>query len=157
MTTSQNGWTASADKASIGVKNYLVDGVGVHFAVATAAAPLLLAFAKYFNNQIEGITGGAWDDWGYAYRPVRGAKSGLSNHASGTAIDINSEDHPLSSKGTFTPEQATKIRAECKRLGLAWGGDFKRCDEMHFEVAISAQAAHKLIEKLNLPMPKVKG
>ena len=157
MTTSQNGWPASADRAEIDVKNYLVDGIGVHFAVAKGAAPLLMAFAKFFNNQIELISGGTYDDWGYAYRPVRGAKTGLSNHASGSAIDINAVQHPLTHENTFTPEQEALIRKECKRLGLAWGGDFKRRDEMHFEVAITATAAHALIEKLQLPLPKVKG
>lgn len=157
MNTSQNGWPASADRAEIDVKNYLVDGIGVHFAVAKGAAPLLMAFAKFFNNQIELISGATYDDWGYAYRPVRGETKGLSNHSSASAIDINSTQHPMGSKNTFTPDEAAKIRKECKRLGLAWGQDFKRVDGMHFEVALKPADAAKLIEKLNLPMPRVKG
>lgn len=135
----------------------MVEGTQVHFSVATAAAPLLLAFAKYFNDNIEPIAGGTYDDWGYAYRNVRGATKDLSNHASGTAIDINSTQHPLGARDTFTPQQEILIRAECKRLGMRWGGDFTRSDEMHFEIAIGCITANHLIKMLKLSMPKLKG
>lgn len=60
----------------------------------------------------------------------------LSNHASGTAIDLNAPDHPLGEPGTFTDEQVARIRALLDELApvVAWGGDFDRPDEMHFEV-----------------------
>jgi len=157
MTISQNGWTASSDRASIGVKNYLVDGCHAYFAVATAAAPLLIAFAEYFNAHIEPLDGHVWDEWGYNYKAIPNSTI-LSNHASGTAIDLNATKHNWGTANTFTIEQSKLIRAECSRLGLRWGGDYKtKIDEMHVEVNITAQAAHALIGKLALPMPKLKG
>lgn len=156
MAKSDNGWQVSADKDSIEVKNYIVEGTTIHFAVARGAAPLLLAFAKWYNEHIEPIAGKTYDDWGYAYRAVRGQTTGFSNHASGSAIDINSQKYPLSKK-VMKPEKVKLIRQECDRLGLKWGGDFSRIDEMHYEVALNPAAAAQLIDELNLPMPKIKG
>ena len=76
------------------------------------------------------------DDWGYAYRPIRGQSTGWSNHASGTAEDLNSTKHPLGKVGTFV--QAALIRLLLRRFRglLDWGGDWhNRKDEMHFELA----------------------
>ena len=158
MTTSQNGWPASSDRSAIGVKNYMVEGTQIYLAVATAAAPLLLAFAKWFNEHIEPLAGKVWDEWGYAYRPVRGQTVMLSNHSSGSAIDLNSATHPRLKPNTFKPDKVALIRAECKRLGLRWGGDYSVAivDEMHFEVNMSMYEAHVLIAQLQLQMPKEK-
>ena len=152
---SDNGWQVSQDKSAIEVSNYMVDGTTIHFAVAKDAAPLLIAFAKWYNDTIESIAGKTYDDWGHAYRPVKGQKNGFSNHASGSAIDINSVKYPLGKK-VMKPAQAKLIRAECDRLGLKWGGDFSRIDEMHYEVALNPAAARNLIEQLQLPTPKRK-
>lgn len=153
---SDNGWQVSQDKDSIEVKNYMVEGTTIHFAVARDAAPLLLAFAKWYNEHIEPIAGKTYDDWGYAYRVVRGQTTGFSNHASGSAIDINSVKYPLGKK-VMKPAQAKLIREECDRLGLKWGGDFSRIDEMHYEVALNPKKAKELIDKLDLPTPTIKG
>jgi hypothetical protein len=60
----------------------------------------------------------------------------VSNHGSGTAIDINWDDHPLSAVHTFTSDQEAAIRKKAGELGLRWGGDYRsRKDEMHFEIA----------------------
>lgn len=60
----------------------------------------------------------------------------MSNHASGTAIDLNATIHPLGSTGTFSDEQIARLRDLLDELApvLAWGGDFERPDEMHFEI-----------------------
>src|SRR5690606_27057234 len=79
---------------------------------------------------------GALDDWGYAERPIRGS-SVISNHASGTAIDLNATKHPLGASGTFTSTQVTRIREilAVTRNHVRWGGDYTgRKDEMHFEI-----------------------
>lgn len=150
---SGNGWPASEDQAEIKIKSYRVAGVirPISLRVAEACGPLLLNFAKEFHKNVEPIDRGNLDDWGYNFRPVRGTTDRLSNHASGTAIDLNSTRHPLGKSGTFTPEQVGQIRELCKKYGLKWGGDFKdRKDEMHFEVNVSPEEAKKLIAKLNL-------
>jgi hypothetical protein len=114
-----------------------------------AVAPLLVGLAAEFHELIEPIDEGSLDDWGYCYREIRGSSTNLSNHSSGTAIDLNSTKHPLGKVGTFPNEKVPMIRALAKKYGCIWGGDFRsRKDEMHFEIALTPAKAAALIEKL---------
>lgn len=118
---------------------------------AESVGPLLAAFASEFHTLIEPLDTGALDDWGYCFRMVRGTTDKLSNHSSGTAIDLNASKHPLGKVGTFPAEKVPMIRALAKKYGLKWGGDYKsRADEMHFEIEVSATKAKDLITKLGL-------
>jgi hypothetical protein len=147
---SYNGWPASKEVESIRIKSYQIKGSSVKLRCAYFAAPLLVAFAKQFNELIEPIDANA-DDWGYCYREVRQVPGKLSNHSSGTAIDLNATKHPLGKAGTYPAEKVPMIQALTKKYGLAWGGDYmNRKDEMHFEVAVDPVKAAKLIEKLGL-------
>jgi hypothetical protein len=74
----------------------------------------------------------------------------LSNHASGTAIDLNATKHPLGKIGTFDAAKVPMIRALAKKYGLTWGGDWTRKDEMHFEIALSPEKVRALITKLGI-------
>ena len=113
--------------------------------------PLLAAFAAEFHELIEPIDEGTFDDWGYAFRMVRGTTDKLSCHSSGTAIDLNATKHPLGKAGTFPAEKVPMIRALAKKYGLKWGGDFKsRPDDMHFEVEVKPGKAQALIKSLGL-------
>ena len=76
--------------------------------------------------------------WGHNYREISGSTT-LSNHASGTAIDVNAPDHPLGASGTFTSAQVSAIRTILTRCNgvVRWGGDYSgRKDEMHFEINV---------------------
>lgn len=149
MTSSANGWPASKDRAAIGIKSFTVPGTQLKLACAEAVAPLLVGFAAEFHTLIEPIDGGSLDDWGYCFRDVRGNVGKLSNHSSGTAIDLNAMKHPLGKVGTFPNEKVPMIRALAKKYGLIWGGDYKnRKDEMHFEVALPPAKVAALIAKL---------
>jgi len=155
---SYNGWPASKDVESIRIKSYAIKGSKVKLRCAYFAAPLLVAFAEDFNELIEPIDGGALDDWGYCYRMVRGSTTRLSNHSSGTAIDLNATKHPLGKAGTFPAETVPLLKALAKKYGLFWGGDYlNRRDEMHFEIALDPVKAAKLIEKLGLEYDQPKG
>jgi hypothetical protein len=148
---SYNGWTASKDQAEIGIKSYAIPGTKLKIRCAEAVAPLIVGFCTEFNELIEPIDGGQLDDWGYAFRMVRGSTDNLSNHASGTAIDINSRVHVLGKRGTFPAEKVPMLRALAKKYGLFWGGDYKnRPDEMHFEINVSPKKVLKLIKALGL-------
>jgi hypothetical protein len=82
---------------------------------------------------------------------VRGTTDKLSNHSSGTALDLNASKHPLGKAGTFPLEKVPMIQALAKKYGLTWGGDYRgRKDEMHFEIHLNAEQASKLITKLGL-------
>lgn len=146
---SANGWPASKDKAAIGIKSYPIQGTSIKLQCAETVAPLLIGFATEFNRLIESIDGVSLDDWGYCYRDIRGVTGKLSNHSSGTAIDLNATKHPLAKVGTFPNEKVPMIRALAKKYGLIWGGDYRnRKDEMHFEIALPPAKVVALIAKL---------
>lgn len=148
---SYNGYPASKDRAAIGIKSYPIKGTSIRITCAEVVAPLLVGFCQEFHELIEPIDGEALDDWGYAFRMVRGSKDKLSNHSSGTAVDLNATKHPLGKVGTFPAEKVPMLRALAKKYGLAWGGDYRnRVDEMHFEVNLNAAKAAALIKKLGL-------
>ena len=151
METSYNGYPASKDPAAINIKSYPVKGTDRKLRCAESVGPLLAAFAAEFHELIEPIDNGGLDDWGYAFRMVRGTTDKLSNHSSGTAIDLNATRHALGKVGTFPAEKVPMIRALAKKYGLKWGGDYvNRKDEMHFEVEVSAAKAKALIVSLGL-------
>ena len=146
---SSNGWPASKDQAEIGIKSYPVPGTAIKLRCAEAVAPLLIGLAAEFHELIEPLDVGSLDDWGYAYREVRGVPGKLSNHSSGTAIDLNATQHPLGKVGTFPAEKVPMIRALAKKWGCIWGGDYRnRKDEMHFEIGINAAKVEALIKKI---------
>ena len=149
MMKSQNGWTASKIRAEIGIESFSVPGTKIKLSCAKAVAPLLVGFAAEFHELIEPIDEGGLDDWGYCYREVRGSTTSLSNHSSGTAIDLNATKHPLGKAGTFPLAKVPMIQALAKKYGLKWGGDFRRPDEMHFEIALSEAKVAALIGSLN--------
>lgn len=115
-----------------------------HLYLRDGAAGFLLAhLACWFHDEVERLDTGVWDEWGYAYRPVRGQSSGFSNHASGTAMDLNATRHPLGvpTLRTFTPSQQRAIHDRLAMYGgrIDWGGDWRRPDGMHFELAPGTQ------------------
>jgi hypothetical protein len=151
MLKSYNGYPASKDPDEIRITSYPVKGTSRKLKCAESVGPLLAAFAAEFHTLIEPIDQGTFDDWGYAFRMVRGSTDRLSCHSSGTAIDLNATKHPLGKVGTFPAEKVPMIRALAKKYGLKWGGDYKgRADEMHFEVEVNTAKAKALIATLGL-------
>ena len=148
---SDNGWVASADRNAIKVKSFTVPGTKRKMALNADCAPILIAFCAEFHEKVERIDDGQLDDWGYAYRAVRGKTTGLSNHASGTAIDLNAPRHPLGKSNTFTDAQEVIIRKLSKKYGIRWGGDYKtRKDEMHWEIVETPAQVKARIQKMGL-------
>jgi len=149
--TSSNGWTASANQDEIGIKVFTVIGGAkpVKLRCASAVAPLLIAACKEWNERVEKLEPG--EVQGYAFRDVRGGAGTLSNHASGTAVDIFPARHPQGSKtGNLTPEQQAAILDICKKYGLRSGGTYKNVkpDWMHIEINITPEQAAKLVASL---------
>lgn len=151
MASSQNGWPASSDPKSIGIESYIVPGTKLKLRVCNKVAPVLINFASEFNQLVEKLEGKQLDDWGYAFRQVRGSTDMLSNHASGTAIDLNANRHPLAQKDTFKPKQIDAILELIDKYNIGWGGLWKRrVDEMHFEIIEGPKAVKATIERLGL-------
>lgn len=133
MPTSQNGWKANERGLCTW---YHIPGTNVELLLRKGPAGEALAeFARAFHKHVEPIRDPGC--WSYASRTIRGSSSTLSNHASGTAIDLNAPRHPLGKRGTFTPAQRAQLRQLLNAAGgaIRWGGDYTgRADEMHFEV-----------------------
>ena len=149
--TSPNGWPASEDRKALGIESFVVPGTKIKLACAKAVAPLLVNFAKDFHEWVEPIDEGQLDDWGYAFRMTRGSDKVLSNHSSGTAIDLNAIKHPLGKSNTFNQAQRNTITLLITKYGLAWGGNYKRRkDDMHFEIALNQEQVKTKIKELGL-------
>lgn len=135
MPTSQNGYSAN-DRSVI--TTYTVgDGRKVALRKGSTGA-MLKHLADWFDRNIRDLDAGIMDDWGYAERPIRGGTE-LSNHASGTAIDINATHWILGSDPAvyLSAAEIAKLRDHLHLYKgcIRWGGDYTgRRDPMHFEI-----------------------
>jgi len=149
--TSPNGWLASEDRQAIGIQSFAIPGTKLKIACAKDVAPILVAFCQDFHGWVEPIDQGQLDDWGFAFRMTRGSDKVLSNHSSGTAVDLNASRHPLGKSNTFTKQQTNTIQLLIVKYGLSWGGNYKRRkDEMHFEIALTQEQVIDKIKQLGL-------
>ena len=133
--TSQNGWPvigAYGDSRLKALPHITGD------VLAGDVWTVLDWLCRRFDAEVEAITRG--DSWGYAPRTIIGSTV-TSNHASGTAVDLNASRHPLGKTGTFSTAQVAAIRkivADSNGV-LRWGGDYSgRKDEMHFELQLQS-------------------
>ena len=134
--TSQNGWPAGSS-STVPLATLAVGAATFPAGVRRGDVHVVLGYvARRFNSEVEGLVKG-WC-WGHSYRPISGSTT-LSNHSSGTAIDLNAPRHPLGRSGTFTATQRSHIRSilnSCNGV-VRWGGDYSgRKDEMHFEINV---------------------
>lgn len=153
MSTSQNGWPALTSSSGY-LHTWTIPGASgtTRLRMRNGSAGFLLAhLALWFDAKVEELVEPLLDDWAYAYRPVRGYSSTLSNHSSGTAIDLNATDHPLGVDGTFTAAETRLIhrRLELYAGAIRWGGDYQgRRDAMHFEVNAPLRACERVARQL---------
>lgn len=152
--TSQNRWPAYETTA----KFVRFSAAGFTGWAANADVDVLFTeLITRFNAEVEPLAGKPLDDWSWAFRPIRGKTTGLTNHASATAIDLNSTQHPRGVHDTFTAGQVAAIRRilnsitdDHDRPIFRWGHDYQHApvDDMHFEInddpAHAKQAADKL-------------
>jgi len=151
MAVSQNGWPALTAAPTAKLPDWITGRV-LPGAVETIFAHL----CQEFNKRVEPIRPA--DSWGWAYRDIRGATT-LSNHASGTAIDLNASTHPLGKAGTFNAAQVKAINAILGELDgvVRWGGNYSsRKDEMHFEINAAPTAVEKVATRLKNTQPPPK-
>ena len=151
MANSQNGWPASPSKGAIGIVDAKVPGTNINFPQGVKGGDVetvLMYVAHEFHENVEALRDG-WC-WGYNYRQIEGSTQ-LSNHASGTAIDLNAPNHPMGKSGTFSDKKVGEIRkilSFCEGV-VRWGGDYKtRKDEMHFEINDDAAAVKRIANKI---------
>jgi len=157
---SQNGWTV-LEAAPPAVEVPGAPGVKITVRQGDVAT-ILVEVARRFHREVEPLdlkvmVPPGRDDWGWAYRPIRGKESGFSNHASGTAIDLNATLHPRGEHGTFSLAQKRAVRAilaglvdeATDRPVVRWGEDYTTTvDGMHFEINAGWQAVHRVAERI---------
>ena len=155
MATSQNGFRV-LQPGSPALRKFEVPGCNRHLVLVDGSRGFLLThYATYYDRSVERLdrVRSVWDEWGHVVRTVRGQTTGYSNHASGTAEDLNATLHPLGVpiRDTFTDYQITKIHNRLKMYDgcLRWGGDYTgRKDGMHVEINASLAECEKVARRL---------
>jgi hypothetical protein len=164
MAVSGNGWLVlTSPPAAVEIP-----GTTVRLRMRGGEVATVLAYvARRFHREVEPLTlavaeSPGYDDWGWAVRNVRGSTTVISNHASGTAIDLNATRHPRGVQGTFTRKQIKAVRAILaatvdRRTGdpvVRWGEDFhSTVDGMHFEINATADAVERVATRLRGEKP----
>ena len=124
-------------KVSIPVKSILGRNGPIEFEFHKLAADQLIAM--WLQWEKEGLLDRILTfDGSFVPRFIRGSTSTLSNHAFGTAFDINAQFNPLCQEPAEMGAKGCvrELVPIANRFGFAWGGHFqKRPDGMHFEVA----------------------
>lgn len=156
MATSQNGWSViTPSKVYLMTKNYYVGRTVVRLR-RNEAGWLLHDLLKFIDKNVENIEAEK-DDWGYAYRAIRGQTTGYSNHASATAVDVNAIRHPLGKTGTWSAEKKQKIHNKLKQYDgcIRWGEDYNgRIDPMHFEINASRAKVQATVKRIKAERAK---
>lgn len=155
MATSQNGWSVIENYGPPALTGNIdipgADGARLLGGLRSGpVATVLLWVATQFHQRVDRLQDVA-DEWAYNYRPIRGQASGFSNHASGTAIDLNASKFPMGSR-KMTAAQIAQCRAITAEAGVVrWGGEWSGSgvDQMHFEIVGSAAAVEAAARRLS--------
>ncbi len=118
--------------------------------IGVAGAPTggLVRFHRLAAKQLQKL----WRDWekagllplvltwdgSFAARFVRGSRSVLSNHAFGTAFDLNEPWNALGTRPALAGTRGSlrELVPLATQNGFFWGGHYQgRADGMHFEIA----------------------
>lgn len=105
-------------------------------------------FSKKFEDEVENLN--PTDCHGFSRRSISGT-SEWSNHASGTAVDLNATQHQSGRSGTFSGVELDNLRDLLANYDdvIRWGGDFRTTtDEMHFEINKSYDAVQLVAQRL---------
>lgn len=158
MATSQNGWPVDPAGANQDRDPIYADIKAPNGVLEGDVATVLHWVAERYAETVEPLKAGTC--WGYNYRKIRGSQTQYSNHASGTAVDFNADQHPLGTPAseTFTAGQIKACHAIVEECGgvVRWGGDYSgRKDPMHWEIVGTAKQVAALAAKIKrgeLPM-----
>lgn len=153
---SQNGYSAN-DRSVIG--RYSLPGGEVALRAGDVSVVLLWC-ANRWHETVEPLR---WPGiWGFAERTIRGSTTVLSNHASGTALDLNAPAHPLgvAAARNFSPGQITSVHQLIDACdgAVRWGGDYdnparggvagSRPDPMHLEINAGGAAVRAVADRI---------
>ena len=142
MATSLNGWTAIKYSMDPRLRSIKIPGTTRSVRVARCAAPLFAAFMRDWNREMPPrlrLNPGPVDGWNYRTSRLT---TGLSNHSSGTAVDVRYDVLKADNKQHMSAEETNTLKAILARYVttdghhvLANGYAWKSCDEMHTELS----------------------
>lgn len=139
--TSQNGWPVVYinEANTTKLRMWIIPKTTLAIRLRNGPAGYLMAYcATYFHRGVESLLP-VLDEHGWSFRRISGSDE-YSNHASGTAVDLNSTKHPQGQEPikSFTQDQITAIHVLVEDLcqgKVRWGGDYRTVkDGMHFEI-----------------------
>jgi len=138
---SLNGWPVIEGRGDPRLATGTVPGTSRKLTTRKEALPLFLAIAADWHRWIHPIDQGAWDEGGYMNRDARAVPGRKSNHASGTAVDIDwgSVGAPTAANRLYWARKDKRSRIEqIKKVYriINWGGDWSgsNFDPMHIEL-----------------------
>jgi len=151
---SENGWEVITDQSSPKLKVIRLAKSRIPLRLRKEIAPILAHVAYRVDTEVALLRiknkPGFQDEGGWNYRKIDGSTK-ISNHASGTAIDLNWQ-----SWIQFKKAMSTKQRAAAQDIAddlaevVRWGGNYtpSRLDEMHWEIrpGVSLTEAKKFIK-----------
>lgn len=150
MPNSQNGWPV-ASRGQQDEKPLIRDVRVPNGVLAGDVAYIARWHVAQYDRRVERLKAGQC--WGWFVKVIEGSKT-ISNHASGTAWDLNAPDNPMGT-GTTKKSMTSAQIAECHELEnesdnvLRWGGDYvSRQDPMHWEIVGSRAAVRQFAAKL---------
>jgi hypothetical protein len=127
---SANGWPVLAQAGW-----QAIEGSGQQVRLAGGDAAVILTYvARRFHYEIDQLRPG--DVHGHA-TSLRVEESYESNYLSGSALAIRPQAYPVGVQGGLYPAELVVVRDILAELdgAVAWGGDFHRPKESHFEIA----------------------
>lgn len=138
MATSINGWTVITDPASSDLASEWIPRTTIKIKGHKHVLPLFLALAAEYGHTVAPLRKNECGMWNP--RKARMANA-WSDHASGTAIDLNwNHEGAMGKNGgmkSMSSQQVSACRALAKKYHLLWGGDYHNptaWDPMHFAV-----------------------
>lgn len=142
MATSLNGWTAIRLRVDPRLRTITVPGTKRKITCARYAHVVFASFLSDWNRLMPArlkLDTGPVDSW--IYREARLA-TGLSNHSSGTAVDVRYDILKADNQRHMTDAERGILKAILARYVtddghhiLANGAFWKSCDEMHTELS----------------------
>lgn len=117
----------------------LVSVAGRSFRLRPGPTSVVLTdFVHRFDATVERIRRGDLDDWSFARRTVAGTATVWSEHAAGTALDLNALTHPRGRSDSFTARRRRALNRLLDRYDgvIGWGGAYANPDEMHFQIDV---------------------
>lgn len=142
VTASSNGWPGLPDGSSA-LATGTIPGTTRRVTLARAALPLFLHFCAAWHAEMPArlkLDKGPVDGW--EYREQRSGGGVLSNHASGTAVDLRYDVLPADQRRHMTDAELTILKGILRRyatadghLVLANGWSWNAKDEMHTELS----------------------